>query len=81
MICLALQKFCFPSKSFGIYRVFSNVYFVNNSVSSFAQCDVSPFSFLDFYVTEMFSFFRKSQDTKKVLVTEKEADGFVVLGK
>uniref|UniRef100_A0A8D0BQ94 UBAP1-MVB12-associated (UMA) domain containing 1 n=1 Tax=Salvator merianae TaxID=96440 RepID=A0A8D0BQ94_SALMN len=28
----------------------------------------------------MFSFLRKSQDTKKVLVTEKEADGFVLLG-
>ncbi|XP_053119074.1 UBAP1-MVB12-associated (UMA)-domain containing protein 1 isoform X2 [Hemicordylus capensis] len=28
----------------------------------------------------MFSFFRKSPDTKKVLVTEKEADGFVFLG-
>ncbi|XP_066484906.1 UBAP1-MVB12-associated (UMA)-domain containing protein 1 [Tiliqua scincoides] len=28
----------------------------------------------------MFNFFRKSQDTKKVLVTEKETDGFVLLG-
>lgn len=28
----------------------------------------------------MFNFFRKGQDTKKVLVTEKEADGFVFLG-
>nr|XP_056713800.1 UBAP1-MVB12-associated (UMA)-domain containing protein 1 [Euleptes europaea] len=27
----------------------------------------------------MFSFFRKSQDTKKIPVTEKEADGFVLL--
>ncbi|XP_054847537.1 UBAP1-MVB12-associated (UMA)-domain containing protein 1 [Eublepharis macularius] len=27
----------------------------------------------------MFSFFRKSQDTKKILVNEKEADGFVFL--
>uniref|UniRef100_A0A8C5MV94 UBAP1-MVB12-associated (UMA) domain containing 1 n=1 Tax=Leptobrachium leishanense TaxID=445787 RepID=A0A8C5MV94_9ANUR len=28
----------------------------------------------------MFSFFRKSQDTKKPAVQEKEADGFVLLG-
>ncbi|KAM4688405.1 UBAP1-MVB12-associated (UMA)-domain containing protein 1 [Discoglossus pictus] len=28
----------------------------------------------------MFSFFRKSQDTKKSMVPEKEADGFVLLG-
>ncbi|XP_028607241.2 UBAP1-MVB12-associated (UMA)-domain containing protein 1 [Podarcis muralis] len=28
----------------------------------------------------MFNFFRKNQDNKKVLVTEKEADGFVFLG-
>ncbi|XP_060104544.1 UBAP1-MVB12-associated (UMA)-domain containing protein 1 [Heteronotia binoei] len=27
----------------------------------------------------MFSFFRKSQDTKKILVSEKETDGFVLL--
>ncbi|XP_077158850.1 UBAP1-MVB12-associated (UMA)-domain containing protein 1 isoform X3 [Paroedura picta] len=27
----------------------------------------------------MFSFFRKSQDTKKILVSEKEADGFVLV--
>ncbi|KAM6449999.1 UBAP1-MVB12-associated (UMA)-domain containing protein 1 [Liasis olivaceus] len=28
----------------------------------------------------MFSLFRKSQDTKKEVVTDKEADGFVLLG-
>ncbi|XP_058038180.1 UBAP1-MVB12-associated (UMA)-domain containing protein 1 isoform X3 [Ahaetulla prasina] len=28
----------------------------------------------------MFSLFRKSQDTKKVVVTDKEVDGFVFLG-
>nr|XP_033786915.1 UBAP1-MVB12-associated (UMA)-domain containing protein 1 [Geotrypetes seraphini]XP_033786916.1 UBAP1-MVB12-associated (UMA)-domain containing protein 1 [Geotrypetes seraphini] len=28
----------------------------------------------------MFSFFRKSQDSKKALVAEREADGFVLLG-
>ncbi|XP_066440748.1 UBAP1-MVB12-associated (UMA)-domain containing protein 1 isoform X1 [Eleutherodactylus coqui] len=28
----------------------------------------------------MFSFFRKSQDTKKIPVSDKEADGFVFLG-
>ncbi|NXI46288.1 UMAD1 protein, partial [Galbula dea] len=28
----------------------------------------------------MFSFFRKSQDTKKVPVPEREADGFVIVG-
>ncbi|XP_061441819.1 UBAP1-MVB12-associated (UMA)-domain containing protein 1 [Rhineura floridana] len=34
----------------------------------------------DLYFKEMFNFFRKSQDTKKVPVTDKEADGFVLLG-
>lgn len=29
----------------------------------------------------MFSFFRKSQDSKKVTVPEREADGFVIVGK
>ncbi|XP_061852131.1 UBAP1-MVB12-associated (UMA)-domain containing protein 1 [Colius striatus] len=28
----------------------------------------------------MFSFFRKSQDSKKVTVSEREADGFVIVG-
>ncbi|NWX84500.1 UMAD1 protein, partial [Nothoprocta pentlandii] len=28
----------------------------------------------------MFSFFRKSQDSKKVVVPEREADGFVIVG-
>ncbi|XP_054045351.1 UBAP1-MVB12-associated (UMA)-domain containing protein 1 isoform X3 [Rissa tridactyla] len=28
----------------------------------------------------MFSFFRKSQDSKKVTVPEREADGFVIVG-
>ncbi|ETE67446.1 hypothetical protein L345_06766, partial [Ophiophagus hannah] len=31
------------------------------------------------YCKEMFSLFRKSQDTKKVVVTDKEVDGFVFL--
>lgn len=30
---------------------------------------------------DMFSFFRKSQDSKKVMVPEREADGFVIVGK
>uniref|UniRef100_A0A8D2LWE7 UBAP1-MVB12-associated (UMA) domain containing 1 n=1 Tax=Varanus komodoensis TaxID=61221 RepID=A0A8D2LWE7_VARKO len=29
----------------------------------------------------MFNFLRKNQDSKKVLVTEKEADGFIILDK
>ncbi|KAG8139024.1 hypothetical protein E2320_001805, partial [Naja naja] len=37
------------------------------------------FLFLDLYYKEMFSLFRKSQDTKKVVVTDKEEDGFVFL--
>uniref|UniRef100_A0A6J0SUV3 UBAP1-MVB12-associated (UMA)-domain containing protein 1 n=1 Tax=Pogona vitticeps TaxID=103695 RepID=A0A6J0SUV3_9SAUR len=34
----------------------------------------------DLYIEKMLSFFRKSQDPRKVQVTEKEADGFVFLG-
>lgn len=29
----------------------------------------------------MFSFFRKGQDSKKITVQEREADGFVIVGK
>ncbi|KAK9396277.1 hypothetical protein NXF25_019638 [Crotalus adamanteus] len=29
----------------------------------------------------MFNLFRKNQDSKKIVVTDKEADGFVFLGK